>query len=276
MRIAILTKSLQGFASVCLPLLAAEREIEIAIIIYDQGRVMQKGKHISRKAKKVLKVGPLGALNGIRMRSWFREDVHAVLKPAPLDRLAARLGLYFETTPGINSQRTNELLSMAEADLGISLENDYIRERIFSIPTYGMINVHHEILPQFQGAQSLIWQIYQGSNETGFTIHQLNRQIDKGNILHRESLPIDFHSTLKRTVVNNYARLLEQSAIALPGVIKNYPKLISYSTPQNEAGRTFTTPTIWQYMKMVRQHRTLVKKHEGINSRGRSTIARSN
>jgi folate-dependent phosphoribosylglycinamide formyltransferase PurN len=37
-----------------------------------------------------------------------------------------------------------------------------------------MINIHHELLPEFLGAQSVLWQLHEGSTKTGFTIHRID------------------------------------------------------------------------------------------------------
>ena|ERR1700730_1743036 len=68
---------------------------------------------------------------------------------------------------GINSDGTVEIFTAA---LGLSLGNGYISKRVFSIPKFGMINVHSERLPEYQNAQSVIWPIYnraQGFNMLG-------------------------------------------------------------------------------------------------------------
>src|SRR3712207_8581825 len=45
------------------------------------------------------------------------------------------------------------LVKSADAALGLSLGNSYISSRIFTLPTYGMLNIHGEVLPDFQNAQ---------------------------------------------------------------------------------------------------------------------------
>ncbi|MDA2936701.1 hypothetical protein MYX75_00340 [Acidobacteria bacterium AH-259-A15] len=131
---------------------------------------------------------------------------------------------------------------------------------MFSIPRLGMINVHHEILPQFRGATRMIWQIYEGSMETGYAIHQIDRGIDTGNILYQEKMPIEMKPTLRQTVTHNYARVLKASCENLLKVVKHCPEFAANSKPQ-EVGRSFTTPTFLQFLRMVRQHRRLVREN---------------
>lgn len=256
MRVIVLTSSTRGFGAYCLPRLAEADGIEVALVVYSQGQVPNRQRYWSRKLKKIRRIGLLGALNGYRMRSWFKEDVRNRLCVDDIRETAQRLGLRWETTPTINCPRTIELFQEADADLGLSLGNSYIAERVFSLPRYGMINVHHEVLPEYQGAQSVIWQIYNESDETGYTIHQIDRHIDTGRILYQERLPIDFQATLRETVIHNYARLYAASVPGLIESVKRYPELAAQAAPQGEGGH-YTTPSFWQYLRMRRNHRAL-------------------
>lgn len=256
MRVVVLTSSLYGLASYCIPLLAAEPKIEIAMIVYSEGQPLAAWKQRKRKIKKILKIGPLGALNGVRLRPWF--DMRSHLNVERLDTVANRFGIRLETTPTINCQRTIDLFTEAGVELGLSLGNPYIGQKIYSIPEHGMINIHHEILPQFQGAQSVIWQIYEGSTETGYTIHRIDRRIDAGDILYQERMSIRLRSTLGETVSTNLSRLYEASAEGLIELIGNFTERAARAEPQT-GGCSFTTPTFWQYLQMVRQHRRLYR-----------------
>ncbi len=119
-----------------------------------------------------------------------------------------------------------------------------------------MINVHHELLPEFQGAQSIIWQLYYGSLTTGFTIHKIDKSIDTGNILLRQEMPIELKGDLAATINHNYLRLRERSVHALADVVADYQRYESAARPQGP-GRKFTTPSIWQFLRIRRNFRRL-------------------
>jgi len=163
----------------------------------------------------------------------------------------------YEESPLANGKETVALLEEARADLGLSLGNGYIFPKIYRAPKYGMINVHGEILPEFRGASSVIWPIYEGVAETGLTVHQIDDRIDTGAILHQERLPIAFGATLRETVEGNVAEIARRVPSALVHVASHYEELLqSGSAPQRE-GRSYTTPTLAQYRRMLRQHRIL-------------------
>jgi len=231
-------------------------ELEVAKVVFCEGGVANPARNRRRKLEKMLRIGPLGALNGIRMRRWYGEDLQRALPVRDLDEVASELGLVVETTRTINSEQTRALFREAEADLGLSLGNSYIGKKVYSIPRLGMLNIHHEILPKFRGAQGVIWQIHEGSRETGYTIHEIDSSIDTGRILYQERVPIVFRESLNRTVTETYARVYAASARGLVHTLENYEALCIESAPQGP-GDTYTTPTFLQYLRMLREHRRL-------------------
>ncbi|MHC5004067.1 MAG: formyltransferase family protein [Planctomycetota bacterium] len=256
MRLLVLTSVPRGFASLCLPRLAASASCEVVMVILAGAAPARRWTTVRRKAAKTLRIGPLGAANGIRMRRWFGEDVADALALDPIDEVARCCGVRFEHAPAITDPRTEALFAEADAELGLSLGAGYIPSRLFTRPRHGMINVHHELLPEFRGAQSVLWQIHEGSRETGYTIHRIERRIDAGAILDRQRLPIDFRPSLRETVTATVANLFRHSADRLPEIVGHFDRFAAAERPQ-EGGRTFTTPTCRQFRRMVREHRRL-------------------
>jgi methionyl-tRNA formyltransferase len=184
----------------------------------------------------------------VRLRKWYRQS-----GIPRIDDLCREFSLPFVEVPFINCDETVDIFKAAQADLGLSLGNGYIARRVFSIPKHGMINLHSEVLPRFQGASSIIWPIHALVPETGFTIHQVNNRIDQGAILYRHVQPIIFHDTLRKTVEANLRNVLEKTPTAMLRACDEYENLSANAEPQ-ESGPGFTTPNIFQYWRMVRNH----------------------
>ena len=256
-KVVILTSSSSGTAAHHLPYLLKCADCQIAMVILSKKSSNPK-KSLFRMLKKIARIGVAGALNGIRMRKWYTEDVKKYASIPDLEETCKGNKIPFYKTPAINSEETEALFRKAGADVGISLGNGYIKSRIFSVPAYGMINIHHEMLPAFQNAQSIIWQLYNGSAQTGFTIHKINQHIDKGEILFQSPIPIKFKDTLADTVANTSALLLEGSAKGLVFVLENFEHLFKSATKQGK-GKTYTTPSFWQFRIMQRNFKKLKK-----------------
>jgi methionyl-tRNA formyltransferase len=256
MKIVILTSSEYGTAAHHLPYLTDANSCEVTMVIFNEDKAYNKNKHFKQKLAKIFRIGILGALNGIRMRKWFIESKDAPIES--LESICRQKNIPFYRTPTINCARTRELFHQSGADLGLSLGNGYIGSKLFSIPQYGMINIHHELLPEFQNAQSIIWQLYNMSAKTGYTIHKIDKHIDTGDILYKAYVPINFLPTLSATIINTSALLLKASAKGLVYVIEHFDMLYQQATPQ-EKGHSYTTPTIGQYFRIVRNFRKLKK-----------------
>jgi methionyl-tRNA formyltransferase len=253
LKIIVLTSSLYGTASHHLDYLVNNPSIEVCMVVFNEGRKTNTKNHLFRKMRKVFRIGILGALNGVSMRRWYDEDLGKYIKRDNLEDKCFRMKIPFSRTQTINCEVTATLFKSTDAELGISLGNGYISKKIFNIPKYGMINIHHEILPAYQNAQSIIWQLYNGSSTSGYTIHKIDNRIDTGEILYRESIPIEVRDTLADTVTYTYVQLLKNSAKGLVKVLENFDFYFSGSARQSP-GISYTTPTIWQYLKMKRQY----------------------
>ena len=256
MKIIILTSSRWGTAAHHLPYLLQIKSCEVAMVIFSRGKISDKGKHYFKKFKKILSVGILGAINGIRMRKWYNENTAKYAGTVDLKDTCEQSKIPFFEVETINSEKTISLFKQANADVGISMDNGYIGKKIFSVPKFGMLNIHHEILPEYQNAQSVIWQLYNNSSFTGYTIHKIDRQIDTGEILFQEKIPIIFKNTLADTVAHTSAVLLKSSAKGLLYVMEHFEQLQKNAKPQNEEKKYFT-PNIFQFLKIYRNYRKL-------------------
>jgi methionyl-tRNA formyltransferase len=265
MKVIILTSSYYGTAAHHLPFLIKNGDCEISMVVLSVGTNFNKKKSYKRKLLKILNIGILGALNGIRMRKWYTVNVRKYVPIKNLELICKENSIPFFVTPTINCDTTFRLFQQAQADVGISLGNGYIGKRIFSTPFSGMINIHHEILPQYQNAQSVIWQIYNCSSFTGYTIHKINEHIDKGEIIFQERVPITFKETLSETVSATSALLLESSAKGLIYLLSNFKGLMDTSISQG-TGKHYTTPSIWQYFKIVYNFNRLKKSSTKFSS----------
>jgi methionyl-tRNA formyltransferase len=258
MRVVILTRVRRGMASLALPAILRAGH-DVPAIVFAMGQPQRLLTRIERLVRKTARIGPLGAINGIRIRPWFSTEPADRLGIEDIAIVAARHHVPIHETPGTNTAQTIDIVQRAQCTLGLSLGNSYISKRVFSIPSSGMINIHHELLPDYPGAQSVLWQIHDGHTVSGYTVHQVREHIDKGEILYREAIPISFESTLQQTVAKNCATLFQKSVDGLLRVLNDYPALIATAEAQPTSNRNFTTPTWREFRTMLREHRRLLR-----------------
>ena len=71
MKIAVLTSHPFGTASECLPELAQSGTCDVIAVILAPNAPTRRLRVIRRKLAKLLRIGILGAINGVRMRKWY-------------------------------------------------------------------------------------------------------------------------------------------------------------------------------------------------------------
>jgi len=81
-------------------------------------------------------------------------------------------------------------LKSLRADLQIVVAFRMLPEVVWNMPPMGTINVHGSLLPQYRGAAPINWAIINGEKETGVTTFKLQHDIDTGDILLQERIPI--------------------------------------------------------------------------------------
>lgn len=256
MKVIVITSSRRGTASYCLPLIVAKANCEIVKVVLNQNITTKKWPFYKKKLKKVFRIGILGAINGMRIRKWFKSDNIGEVALQDIEVFCKEHNIPFEISPSLNSKKTIDILNSCQPDLGLSLGNSYISPKVFSIPRFGMLNVHGEVLPDFQNAQSVIWQIFEGRSETGYTIHKIDKGIDTGDILLQEKFPIVFKESLPETVRYNCGRILQRSAEGLVTLLNNYTQYAQQGYKQGK-GKSYTTPTYWQFLKIKRQYKKM-------------------
>jgi methionyl-tRNA formyltransferase len=259
MNIIILTSCNYSYTSLQLEYLLKNKNLNVVAVICSKAKAANNKKNIIRKLKKIYKIGFLGAINGIRMRSWFDQDNGKVDGLNKIQNICNNYNINFNVVETINCDETRQIFRESNSDLGLSLGNGYIAKSVFSIPKYGMLNVHHEILPNYQNAQSVLWQLYNKSSNTGYTIHKIDKYIDKGEILYQKKIGILFENTLAKTVSVTYKYLLQDSAKEMVNVLNNFDFFYLNAQPQGE-GRSYTTPTICQFF-MIYYHYLALKRN---------------
>lgn len=254
MRVIILTSARRGTASYFLPHLIKQAGIEVALVVHSKNAVTNRKRLVKKRIQKIRKIGILGAINGIRMRKWFQDDMAKYVEFRDIEELCKANQINFEETDTINCPRTKDLFSSANADLGLSLGNGYIASSVFNLPKYGMINLHGEQLPAYKNAQSVIWQIFNESPQTGYTIHEVSKGIDAGRILKQEVFPIEFRPSLGDTVAFNCAQILKRSVPGMIDVLVNF-KQYQGNAKEQKGGSSYTTPSIYQFLRILKNYR---------------------
>ena len=78
-------------------------------------------------------------------------------------------------------------LSAWKADMFVVVGFRMLPEAVWSMPKLGTFNLHAALLPQYRGAAPINWAVINGELRTGVTTFMIDKKIDTGGILFRES-----------------------------------------------------------------------------------------
>lgn len=114
----------------------------------------------------------------------------------PVKECAIRHGIEVFQPVRIKSQEAVEKLRQYDADIFVvAAFGQILSQEILDMPKYGCINIHASLLPKYRGAAPIQWAIINGEKETGVTIMQMDAGLDTGDMLLKETVPIDEKET---------------------------------------------------------------------------------
>lgn len=142
-----------------------------------------------------------------------------------------------------NEDFLNELNSL-KADLQIVVAFKMLPKIVWSMPKYGTFNIHASLLPQYRGAAPINWAIINGDTKTGVSTFLLKHEIDTGNILFQEEVPIHENDnvgiihdklmhkgaelvlkTVNAIINGDYKQINQDSIVNNPELLKHAPKI---------------------------------------------------
>ncbi len=84
-----------------------------------------------------------------------------------------------------------QILQAFQADLFVVVAyGEIIKKNLLEIPKLGCINIHASLLPKFRGAAPIHRALMAGEKQTGITIIEMSAQMDAGDILALEAIPV--------------------------------------------------------------------------------------
>lgn len=83
-----------------------------------------------------------------------------------------------------------EELRSFNADLFIVIAFRMLPEVVWQMPPLGTFNLHASLLPRYRGAAPINWAVMNGDTETGVTTFFLKHEIDTGDVIAQERIPI--------------------------------------------------------------------------------------
>lgn len=114
----------------------------------------------------------------------------SVLQSSPVKKYAVEQGIPVLQPEKLKDPLFLEQLAGLKADLQIVVAFRMLPEVVWNMPRLGTFNLHASLLPQYRGAAPINWAIINGDKETGVTTFFLKHEIDTGDVIHQERIPI--------------------------------------------------------------------------------------
>lgn len=114
----------------------------------------------------------------------------SVLQSSPVKKYAVEQGIPVLQPEKLKDPAFLEQLSALKADLQIVVAFRMLPEVVWNMPRLGTFNLHASLLPQYRGAAPINWAVINGDKETGVTTFFLKHEIDTGDIIYQERIPI--------------------------------------------------------------------------------------
>lgn len=187
------------------------------------------------------------------------EELEAVQnKQKELDEVAEKLNIPLFHVDNYHSEETKNTLKNLDADLGILYGTNIIRQSVFDIPKIGSINIHQGLAPIYRGGPTVFWELYNGENEIGITVHFVAPKVDTGDLILQKTLPfeydferygLDFESFLS----DFRATLIEPSSQMMAEAVEQIALGKEQRTKQDTSiGKRYRIPTKREKDKLVK------------------------
>lgn len=109
---------------------------------------------------------------------------------SPVKLYAKEHGLHVMQPAKLKEESFIEELESLHANLFIVIAFRMLPEVVWRMPELGTFNLHASLLPKYRGAAPINWAVINGETETGVTTFFLKHEIDTGDILRQERIPI--------------------------------------------------------------------------------------
>ncbi|WP_439881921.1 methionyl-tRNA formyltransferase [Pontibacter sp. MBLB2868] len=127
-----------------------------------------------------------------------------------------------------------EELRSYNANLQIIVAFRMLPEVVWAMPELGSFNIHASLLPQYRGAAPINWAIINGEKETGVTSFFLQHEIDTGDLIFQEHVPIleedDFGSLYEKLKYTGAQLALRTVQAIEQGDVKPQPQITTAET----------------------------------------------
>ena len=164
------------------------------------------------------------------------------LNESAVKKYALSKGLRVLQPPKLKDPLFIEELRSLQADLFVVVAFRMLPEVIWRMPTKGTINLHGSLLPQYRGAAPINHVIINGEPETGATTFFIKEEIDTGDIICSDTVPI----APDETAGSLHDKLMIVGAKLLVKTVQAIERNDYHEIPQQQSDELKAAPKIFK------------------------------
>jgi folate-dependent phosphoribosylglycinamide formyltransferase PurN len=127
------------------------------------------------------------------LRGIYDGDIEAITGGRDrLREVAAESGVPIHFVASYHGEDALALMRGADADLGVVLGTNILKQSVFNIPRLGSINLHQGLAPYYRGCPPVFWELFNGEREVGLTVHFVAGKVDTGDIILQRAVPLEY------------------------------------------------------------------------------------
>ena len=182
------------------------------------------------------------------------------LTASPVKEVALSAGIPVFQPETFREEETVQALRDLKPDIcAVVAYGRILPQKVLDIPTFGCINIHASILPQYRGSAPYQWAVLDGQKETGVTAMYLVREMDAGDMIEVSKTPIGENETAGELL----DRLAELGAALLSRTLSRFTQGPVPATPQDESQVSYA-PMLEKTMCPIDWTKTAQQVHDHV------------
>ena len=174
-----------------------------------------------------------------------------------LSELSLKLHCPLLEVGNLNESPALDTLRECAPDLGVVLGTRILKRPTFSIPALGCINLHKGKVPEFRGMPPAFWELYEGAESAGVTVHFVDEGLDTGDIIGTCEIPIHRNET----EISLRSKLDREGALLITECIRQLQAGTAQCRPQPPStARPRTRPTRQQRQELARRRPGVIQQ----------------
>ena len=182
------------------------------------------------------------------------------LTASPVKEVALSAGIPVFQPETFREEETVQALRDLKPDIcAVVAYGRILPQKVLDIPTFGCINIHASILPQYRGSAPYQWAVLDGQKETGVTAMYLVREMDAGDMIEVSKTPIGENETAGELL----DRLAELGAALLSKTLSRFTQGPVPAIPQDESQVSYA-PMLEKTMCPIDWTKTAQQVHDHV------------